>query len=419
MKRISTLITALAALAWLLSPGPAFADDDEFDLDDGDLDDMPDDGDDDEEDDGDDPNISREEEDDVENWSFEGETVEKEEEKKEEVRVGRDVEAEPKRYGNSGNWYEVTVECARCPSLLGQELGIEDEMVMRQFFDFIQIASDRKSGKFVYPSIGENRPLGISDKSSRVIIWMYVVDKGARLTDTYATIWDLEVKADGGLLYGRKYEVQAWTDDAYSDVDGGYKANERFIDTAKIRSYVDLAPVQALTVDESRFQVGDDARINFVGFAGFVRSDVNREAIAAEQQALADAAEAEEKRLRDQKEYFGKGVASLDDKEWEEALEAFDKAEGLGMKSLDLDYNMGFAYYMLKDYEQAKKRYRAVLDVDPRDTDVRYNLARIYEKEKDWDSAIREYQAILKFDPDDSGTRDRLELLKQAREMIQ
>ena len=121
----------------------------------------------------------------------------------------------------------------------------------------------------------------------------------------------------------------------------------------------------------------------------------------------------------DQKEYFGKGVASLDDKEWEEALEAFDKAEGLGMKSLDLDYNMGFAYYMLKDYEQAKKRYRAVLDVDPRDTDVRYNLARIYEKEKDWDSAIREYQAILKFDPDDSGTRDRLELLKQAREMIQ
>lgn len=421
MKRILPFpITLLAMLAWLISPAAALAGDDEFELDEDDLDDLPDDKDDDDDEEEDDsPDISREEEDDVESWSFEGEEVEKEEERKEETRVGRDIDPEPKRYGNSGNWYEVTVECARCPSLLGQELGIEDEVVMRQFFDFVQIASDRKSGKFVYPSIGENRPLGVSDKSKRIIVWMYVIDTGARLTDTYATIWDLEVKAGGGLLYGRKYEIQAWTDDAYTDVDGGYKANERFVDTGKIKSYVDLAPVQALTVDAARFQVGDDARINFVGYAGFVRSDVDRAAIGVEQQALRDSAEAEEKRLRDQKEYFGKGVASLDDKEWEDALRAFQKAEDLGLKSLDLDYNMGFAHYMLKDYEHAKKRYRAVLDADPRDTDVRYNLARIYEKEKDWDSAIREYQAILKFDPDDSGTRERLELLKQAREMIQ
>jgi len=417
MMRIGLLVSLFAALG-LLSPA-AWADDD-YELEDGDLE-LDDDDDSTDEEEDDDPNIERESDggDDVEDWSFEGEEVEKVEEKVEEKKVGRELEPEPKRYGNSGNWYEVTSECADCPSLLGQEFGIEDPHVMRQFFDFVEIASDRKSGKFVYPSIGENRPMGVSDKSKRIILWMYVIDTGARLTDTYATLWDLRLMADGGLLYGRKYEVQAWTDDAYADWEKGYKADQKFISHSKLLSYADLAPVTGLTLDNSRFQVGESARLSFVGYFAFVRSDVDTASIATEQQRLREEAEKEAKRARDQKEFYAKGAALLDDKEYEDALSSFLKSQDLGLQSLDLNYNLGFTYYMLKDYEQAKKFYRLVLDADPRDTDVRYNLARIFEKEKDWDSAIREYQAILKFDPDDNGTRERLELLKQAREMIQ
>jgi hypothetical protein len=415
--RILTLLMA-TLLAFVLAPTGVFAgDEDEDDLDD--LDDFPDEEGDEEEGENDGPEIDREEEDDVENWSFEGEKVDKVEEKVEEKRVGREVEPEPKRYGNSGNWYEVTVDCVRCPTLLDQSLGIEDPLVMRQFYDFIQVSSDRRSGKFVFPSIGENRPLGVVDKRSRIVAWQYVVEVGSRLTDTYATIWDLEVKASGGLLYGRKYEVQAWTDKAYEDWDKGYQADDGFITSVKLQSYADLAPVKGLTIDKSRFQVGDDARISFAGYAAFVRSDVDQGAIAGEQEQLRDQAEQAAKRLRDQKEYFKKGEVLLDDKEWDDALAAFKKSEELGLGTLDLLYNLGFTHYMLKDYGPAKKYYRAILDQDPRDTDVRYNLARIYEKEKDWDNAIREYQAILKFDPDDAGSRDRLELLKAARDMVQ
>ncbi len=420
MTRIQLLFFLLGAFALL---PVAVADDDEWELEDEDLDFPGDDDDDDKEDEeeDDDPNIKREgdEGDDVEDWSFEGEEVKKEEEKVEEKKVGRELKPEPKRYGNSGNWYEVTSECADCPTLLGQEFGIEDSDVMRQFFDFVEIASDRKSGKFVYPSIGENRPMGVSDKSKRLIMRICVIDTGSSLTDTYATLWDLRVKADGGLLYGRKYEVQAWTEDAYADLEDGYKADQKFISSSKLLSYTDLAPVKDLTVDNSRFQVGESARLNFVGYFAFVRSDVDEDAISGEQQKLREDAEKEAKRQRDQKEFYAKGTALLDDKEYEDALSAFLKSQDLGMNSLDLNYNLGFTYYMLKDYEKAKDFYRLVLDADPRDTDVRYNLARIFEKEKDWDSAIREYQAILKFDPDDSGTRERLQLLKQAREMIQ
>ena len=368
------------------------------------------------EDEDEDPNISRDTDgDDVDNWSDEGE-VEKKEEKKEEVKK-KELPPEPKRYGTSGNWYEVTVECARCATLLDQGLGLEDEMVMREFFDYIQIASNRKSAKFVYPSIGENRPLGVSDKGKRVLIWQYTVDVGTRLTDTYATLWDLSLHAKDGLLYGRRYEIQAWTEDAYEEWERGYRAKKSFISSSKLLSYAELAPVKALDTDNNRFQVGADSRIGFVGYAAFVRSDVDKAAIEDEQAGLREKSEQEAKRLRDQKEEYSKGQSYLDDKDWEGALKSFEKAASLGMETLDLHYELGFAYYKVGNFAKAKEHYAKILETDPRDTDVRYNLARIYEKEKDWDSAIREYQAILKFDPDDQVSRERLELLKTAREM--
>jgi len=368
------------------------------------------------EDEADDPDISREGDgDDIDNWSDEGE-VEKKEEKKEEVKK-KELAPEPKRYGSSGNWYEVQAGCARCPTLLDQTFALEDPLVMREFFDFIQIDSKRKGAKFVYPSIGEHRVLSVSDKGKRLVLWQYAVDVGTRLTDTYATIWDLSLHAADGLLYGRRYEVQAWTDAAYEDWERGYRAKKSFISSSKLLSYAELAPVKALDTDNNRFQVGDDARITFAGFAAFVRSDIDKGAIEDEQTLLREKAEQEAKRLRDQKDEYSKGQSALDDKDWEAALASFEKAASLGLDTLDLHYELGFAYYKVGNLSKAKTHYSAILKTDPRDTDVRYNLARIYEKEKDWDSAIREYQAILKFDPDDQVSRERLELLKTAREM--
>ena len=362
------------------------------------------------------PDISREDEDDVDNWSFEGE-VEKKEEVKKEVKK-KALPPEPKRNGNSGNWYEVSVECGGCETLLGQQLGIEDSLVMREFFDYVQIASDRKSGRFMYPSEGETISIGVRDGGKRVLLWEYAGDKGTRLTDTFATVWDLRRKAESGLLYGRKYEIQAWTAAAYSESDSGYKANQRFISSSKLLSYADLAPVKALTTEEPRFQVGENVRVSLVGYSAFVRSDIKLSAIAQEQERLKADAEAAAKRLRDQKEWFGKGEGHLDSRAWEDALAAFLKAREFGLDSLDLSFYLGFAFQRTGDFDNAIKEYRAVLKADPRDTDVRYNLARIYEKQKSWDEAIKEYQAILKFSPDDQGARDRLDLLRAARAMI-
>ncbi len=412
---LKTLAPWLLGLAVAL-PSLAFAqdedEDDPFEEDDDDEDEE----DEDEESSEGDPNITREDEDDVDDWSFEGEKK-VEEKKVEEKKVGRELQAEPKRYGNSGNWYEVPVECGDCPSLMGQELGIEKSEVLRQFYDFIQIGSKRRDGKFVYPSIGENRPLGVKDSSRRVRIWQYVVDTGTRLTDTYATVWDLEVKADGGLLYGRKYDLQAWTGDAYEETSKGYKARQDFISVDKILKYLDLSAVKGLTSAKPNFQVGKESRMTFAGYSAFVRHDVDQGAIAKEQEALKAAAEAEAKRQRDQKAWFEKGEKYRDDKSWDDAITAYLKARDLGLANLDLNYGLGVSYQRIKEYSKATTEYRTVLDADPKDNDVRYNLAKIYEKQKDYDSAIREYETILKFDPDDDPVRDRVELLKAARDM--
>jgi hypothetical protein len=361
---------------------------------------------------------SGKQEDDVDNWSYEGEDEKPKVETKDDKPKKVELPPEPKRYGTSGHWYQVEADCSSCETLLGQRFAIEDPLVMRQYFDYFDVAADRKSAEFNYPSISETRDLGVNDRKDRLIIWQYVVETGTRLTDTYATVWDLRLMADGGLLYGRKYEVQAWTEDAYTGWERGYKSDPKFIDTKKLLSYVDLAPVEALTVEKGRFQVGESARINFSGYVGFVRTDVSREAIAAEQQRLKDAAEAEKKRVVDQKAFFKKGEAAMDDKAWDDAIAAFRKSRELGLDTLDLKYNLGFCYYKQKDFDQAKTEYRALLDVDPRDTDVRYNLARIFEKEKNFDAAIKEYQAILKFDPDDGAARERLEVVRAARDML-
>ncbi|MCO4774190.1 MAG: tetratricopeptide repeat protein [Deltaproteobacteria bacterium] len=414
------LLTLTLALGLAL-PSVSYAQDEEEEEDDpfGDLEEDEDEGEGDGEESGD-PNISREDdEDDVDDWSFEGETEKVEEVKKEEPKKKRELPAEPKRYGHSGNWYEVPVDCAECPDLLNQSFGIEESDVMREFFDFVQIDSDRKGGKFVFPSIGQNRPLGVKDATSRVLVWQYVIEDGTRLTDTYATLWDLGVHADDGVLYGRKYEIQAWTDDAYEDWEKGYKAKGAYIPENKLRSYFDLNPVKKLTLEKRNFQVGESSRVTFVGYSSFVRSDVSKEAIAKEQEALKAQAEENAKRLRDQKEWFRKGEDALDDRDWELALAAFLKSRKLGLDSLDLNYNLGFAYQKTKDYTKAITEYSTILETDPRDIDVRFNLAQIYEKQKDFDAAIKEYQTILKFDPDDDASRDRLSLLRAAREMIQ
>jgi len=412
------LLIALLAFGLCVPAGVLAQDEDEDDPF-GDLEDEDDEEKDDEGDESGDPNITREDEDDVDDWSFEGEKKVEEKPKEEEKKpVGRILEPEPKRYGNSGNWYDVPVNCQECATLLNQSFGIEDSDVMRQFFDYIEIASDRRSGKFVYPSIGQNRPFTVSDKKTRVLIWQYVVENGTRLTDTFAVMWDLEVKADSGLLYGRKYEVQAWTDDAYEDWEKGYKAKTSYISSSKLASYFELAPVKRLTLEKRNFQVGDSSRVTFVGYSAFVRSDISQDAIAAEQEELKAKAEADAKRLKDQKNWFRKGEDHLDNREWEDALGAFSKARELGLDNLDLNYNLGFSFQMVKDYPNAIKEYKTILEADPRDTDVRYNLARIYEKQKDFDAAIKEYQTILKFNPDDDSSRDRLELLRAARDMI-
>ena len=175
------------------------------------------------------------------------------------------------------------------------------------------------------------------------------------------------------------------------------------------------APVKALDTENNRFQVGSDSS-QLAGYAAFVRSTPRGPSRTSKQPSRKGRGRGQACARSEGRVQAGQGL--LDDKDWP-ALCRVRESLPLGLESLDLHYELGFAYYKTGNPKKAKEHYGTILEADARDTDVRYNLARIYEKEKDWDSAIREYQAILKFDPDDQTSRDRLNLLKTAREMQQ
>jgi len=326
---------------------------------------------------------------------------------REEVRV--EVDPEPERIGISGNWYHVEVDCTYCDTVLGQNLTVEDGLIMRQFFDHLQIEPGQDSGKMVYPSEGINRPLLVQKDGDRVVVYMYAIDEGERTTPLYCTVWDMQwLLRDQRLLYGRRYTVDAYQLFAFGTWEKGYKADEAFLPTEQLRTFLDLDLVKSLDEDDSRFPVGEKAVLNYLGAIAFVRSDFESEPFEDLQNRLFKEKVQAEERAQERAEKFDRGIEAFEDGDYEAAAELLLRAGELGEDSLDYHFYLGGAYQGTKRYEEAMDQYRIVLATDSMDTITRYNLARILEKLGRYKEALHEYQVILKHDPDDDEVKDRM-----------
>ena len=326
---------------------------------------------------------------------------------REEVRV--EVEAEPERIGISGNWFHVEVECTYCDTVLGQNLEVQDALIMRQFFDHLQIDPSQDAGKMVYPSEGNNRPFAIQRDGDRVIVYMYGIDEGERTTPLYCTVWDLHwLLRDKKLLYGRRYTVDAYQLFAFGTWEKGWKADETFLPVEQLRTFLDLDLVRRLDEDDSRFPVGEKAVLNYLGGIAFVRSDFETEPFEDLQNRLFKEKVQAEERSQERVESLDRGIEAFDDRDYEAAAALLLRAGELGEDSLDYHFYLGGSYQGAKRYEEAMDQYRIVLALDPMDTVTRYNLGRILEKLGRYKESLHEYQVILKHDPDDDEVKDRM-----------
>ncbi len=94
--------------------------------------------------------------------------------------------------------------------------------------------------------------------------------------------------------------------------------------------------------------------------------------------------------------YYSIGTASLQTKDYTEALTNLLKAVHLSPHDSKIHTNLGMAYYFKKDKEKAKKHLKKALEISPKESDAQTNLASIYFEEGDMDSAESEYRDILK-----------------------
>lgn len=78
----------------------------------------------------------------------------------------------------------------------------------------------------------------------------------------------------------------------------------------------------------------------------------------------------------------------------------------------ELVYLLGVAYQNNKQYEEAMNIYNKLLETFPNYTNVYFKLGELYELEDKNDLALQNYQRVLELDPNASIVKDRIEKLK-------
>lgn len=78
------------------------------------------------------------------------------------------------------------------------------------------------------------------------------------------------------------------------------------------------------------------------------------------------------------------------------ALPELLKAKEMAPRSADVENYLGLAYYGLKEYNLAVESFQRALKLDSKRTDVRNNLGLVYLEQQNYDKALAEFNLCLK-----------------------
>lgn len=85
---------------------------------------------------------------------------------------------------------------------------------------------------------------------------------------------------------------------------------------------------------------------------------------------------------------------------YREAIELLTKAIKLGLKSVEIEYNLGLSYLSLRRNEDAFKHLREALDIAPDFADAAGALGHLYMKEKNYPASRAYYERAVALKPD-------------------
>ena len=93
--------------------------------------------------------------------------------------------------------------------------------------------------------------------------------------------------------------------------------------------------------------------------------------------------------------YYLFGNAYNDKKEYDKAIEAFEKAIEINPKKDEAYYNMGNAYNDKKEYDKA-------IEINPKKDEAYYNMGNAYNDKKEYDKAIEAFEKAIEINPKDA-----------------
>lgn len=94
---------------------------------------------------------------------------------------------------------------------------------------------------------------------------------------------------------------------------------------------------------------------------------------------------------KDSDDYYKEGLAHIEEQDYEEAEQAFNKAIEKSGKNPNGYYGLGGIYNYKKEYALAEKAFQTALRLDPTFVDAHYSLGYTYEQMGEKKKAEREY----------------------------
>lgn len=117
--------------------------------------------------------------------------------------------------------------------------------------------------------------------------------------------------------------------------------------------------------------------------------------------------------FKDPKQYNSQGNFYAKLKEYEKAIESYQRAIQIDPNYAVAYYNLGNVYRDKKEHSKAIEYYRKAIQISPNYSVAYFNLGNIYAEQKEYDLALREYKTALTLSPGNPYVEEKIKLLKK------
>lgn len=316
----------------------------------------------------------------------------------------------------AGLWYDVAVECPFCLTFDKQSLVLGQTITILKYSDRLELTPASRSGRTITRTQGTDSTartlkLYLQPRKKQVILIQYVEGDGERASDMFARIWVLNPMAGGHLLYGRRLQVSAFTEEAFEPRAKGYRAREKYLPPERLLTILEDVRVYSLNENRKIYQAGDQARVTLDGAVAFVRENFGEADVAlAHEEAVS---QAQERTSRENlfRTLVQQGDQAYAAERYDDALNQY-KAAGAILPEMSLVHaDLGAVYLIQTRLPEAEAAFRMALELEPTDVDSLFNLAMVLEQSGRLTDAAAAYQDVLTKRPSDSEARERLNKL--------